>query len=226
MPTAVMEKYKEEVKEDLKEKIITTGLKIDLETLFKQNLSQDTLISSILINFLKGVQFDTKLIIKTAELLDRINDLLSNDIVQKTATIGWFGEQREHTFFVGLSAFLETENNPKLKLIAQKALARFRDRLDVNNLRMPDFTEKELQGIFQPNRRPWRAMIRVVRIEDNNLWVVLPGWDSEQEIQINKNAFPKKIHKLIKPEARFFAKVNTGADTQSELYFTDFEDKT
>lgn len=155
-----------------------------------------------------------------AQSIDRIRDLLGNNYAQKRASIEWFGEKGRHEHIEILKNVKKYETNFVIKSAITRAIGRIIAR------REPNFTETEQKGIFQPNRRPWRAMVRVTRVEDTNLWVVLPGWNSEQEIQVDKAVFPRNLHGKLAPNERFFAKVNTGADTQSELYFTDFEDKT
>lgn len=86
-------------------------------------------------------------------------------------------------------------------------------------------SEEELRGHFQPNRRPWRAMIRINWIDNGIVGIVLPGWDSDQEVHVIKDIFPTTLWQHLVPDRRFFAQVNIGAEDESELYFTEFEEK-
>jgi hypothetical protein len=86
---------------------------------------------------------------------------------------------------------------------------------------------REFCGNFSPLRRPWRTLVCVEdvsgRQEDPMVYVFLPGWNSSEKVRFPRSIMPNNLHDHVLPGARFFAKVNKGAEDQSELYFEEFE---
>ncbi len=86
---------------------------------------------------------------------------------------------------------------------------------------------EEFRDEYRSNRKPWRTLVRVedVSLEraDSLVYVVLPGWISDQVIRLKLDIFPCELQPHIKPGARFHARVNLGAETQDQLYFSDFD---
>ena len=84
---------------------------------------------------------------------------------------------------------------------------------------------QESDGQFDPSRKPWRTLVRVVQVEESGryFYVVVPGWDADQKIRIYFQDVPAEMQKLIKSGQRLYAQVNTGADTTDELYFCQWE---
>lgn len=154
--------------------------------------------------------------------VDRIDDLKSEDNEQKITTILYFGEQGDPEHIPILEETKKENEDAKIKYARIKAIRRIDERYGLF-LRLPFFSEAEEKGNFEPDRRPWRAMVRVTGLEKENLRVVLPGWDSGQEIQINKDRLPKELRRDLRVDRRFFAEVNIGAENESELYFKAFE---
>ena len=83
----------------------------------------------------------------------------------------------------------------------------------------------ELKSIYLPSRKAWRALVRVVRVDLENKMssVVLPGWNSKEEIRLPLSIIPTKYHDKIIPGERFHASVNKGVENKDRLYFDDFE---
>jgi CheY-like chemotaxis protein len=83
----------------------------------------------------------------------------------------------------------------------------------------------EFSGHYSFSRKPWRTLVRIeeVYLEISKVYVVIPGWDPSEIVSLPLSMFSESQRKDIVPGARFFAKVNTGADHQEELYFTNFE---
>jgi len=85
----------------------------------------------------------------------------------------------------------------------------------------------ELKGKFSQIRKSWRTLIRVEDVFRGNIPetfdVILPGWNSREIIRLRLDMVPHQSHDKIQPGFRFHAKVNKGAEDQSDLYFKDFE---
>jgi CheY-like chemotaxis protein len=83
----------------------------------------------------------------------------------------------------------------------------------------------EFSGQYSFSRKPWRTLVRIEEIDLQILrvYVVIPGWDPNEVVSLPLLMFSESQRKELVPKARFFAKVNTGADHQEELYLTDFE---
>jgi len=85
---------------------------------------------------------------------------------------------------------------------------------------------REFNDIISDNRKPWRTQVRVDFLEKERsvLYLIVPGWNSNQIIKLRFAAVPDAIlEKILKNEKRFYVKTNLGADTEDELYFTDWE---
>lgn len=85
----------------------------------------------------------------------------------------------------------------------------------------------ELNGNFEPSRRPWRTLVRVVEVNQERkiVYVVVPAWHARQKIRIDMDGLPKIIRNLVEPDRRFHALVNTGAESHEDLFFDTWETK-
>lgn len=83
----------------------------------------------------------------------------------------------------------------------------------------------ELDGNFEPWRKPWRTLVRVDEIDPARklVYVVVPPWRARQKIRIDMDSLPPEILERIQPDRRFHAKVNTGAERAEHLFFDDWE---
>lgn len=85
----------------------------------------------------------------------------------------------------------------------------------------------EFGGDFQPDRRPWRTLVRVEEVVEEgptkSVYVVLPGWDPNKVVRLGLEDLPANIQPLAKVGKRFHAQVNVGADRDDELYFVEWE---
>jgi CheY-like chemotaxis protein len=81
----------------------------------------------------------------------------------------------------------------------------------------------EFNGIFSVDRKAWRTLIRIDDIKAKNLYIIIPGWNSQQVIALNMNNLPIGLQKKVKPDMRCFAKVNIGNDNPNELFIKDWE---
>jgi CheY-like chemotaxis protein len=86
---------------------------------------------------------------------------------------------------------------------------------------------EEFNGRFIPPRKPWANMFRVEEVDESakpvQVYVVIPGWQSDEVIRLLLDLFPEPLRGHVKPEERFFAVMNLGAQTQEDLYFNDIE---
>jgi hypothetical protein len=84
---------------------------------------------------------------------------------------------------------------------------------------------REMQGNFLPSRRPWRTLVRVVEMEndDGYFYVVVPGWSPSTKIKLYLTDLPVKIRDIIQLGKRLHAQVNIGADCYEDLFFDEWE---
>lgn len=86
---------------------------------------------------------------------------------------------------------------------------------------------EEFNGRFIPPRKPWTNMFRIDDVDENakpmEVYVVIPGWQSTEAIRLTLDMFPEALWEHVKPDERFFAVMNLGAETQEDLYFDDIE---
>ena len=83
----------------------------------------------------------------------------------------------------------------------------------------------EIKGTFHPTRRPWRTLVRVDEIDDDQacFYAVVPAWDSRKKVRIDNAGIPENILKRSQPGKRFHAKVNIGAESHEDLFFVSWE---
>lgn len=84
---------------------------------------------------------------------------------------------------------------------------------------------RELAGDFEPTRRPWRTLVRVDEVDHERrcFYAVVPSWDVRTKVRIYNDNLPEDMSKLIEPDRRFHAMVNTGAESSSDLFFYQWE---
>ena len=86
-------------------------------------------------------------------------------------------------------------------------------------------TPLEKRADFSGSERTlWRSLIRVQSVEEDKkiLGLVIPGWNPHETIYFNMCQIPKKIlgdiKKGMKPNYRFYARVNIGAQNLNDIY--------
>lgn len=84
---------------------------------------------------------------------------------------------------------------------------------------------REIKGQFRPGRRPWRTLVRINDVDDTatECHVIIPAHSVSEKIGIHVADLPRHIQPLIRPEARFHAEVNVGAESSGEIYFDKWE---
>ena len=83
----------------------------------------------------------------------------------------------------------------------------------------------ELEGRFEPSRRPWRTLVRVADVDPYHgcFYAVVPAWDVRTKIRIDNDNVPANVLALVAPDRRFHALVNTGAESHRDLFFDRWE---
>lgn len=84
---------------------------------------------------------------------------------------------------------------------------------------------REVDGSFEPERRPWRTLVRVDDIDRDHrcFYAVVPAWDVRTKVRIGTSNLPESIQELIEPGRRLHALVNTGAERSHDLFFDSWE---
>ncbi len=81
----------------------------------------------------------------------------------------------------------------------------------------------EMLGNFLPSRKLWRALVRVDGVDDNHVYIIIPSWDMNKAISLNKNDLPKEIVETAIADKRMHVRVNLGASSADDLYFVNWE---
>lgn len=81
----------------------------------------------------------------------------------------------------------------------------------------------ELAGRVRPTRRGWRTLVRVEDASEGMVYVILPSWNANEVVALPLRDLPTDLRPLATEGRRFHTKVNLGAETQSELFFFDWE---
>ena len=85
----------------------------------------------------------------------------------------------------------------------------------------------EMSGTFRPGRRPWRTLVRIADVDDQGGYfhAVVPAWSPRQKVRLYCDSVPEDIRGLLRPDKRFHALVNTGAESDEDLFFDSWESK-
>jgi hypothetical protein len=81
----------------------------------------------------------------------------------------------------------------------------------------------EFNGVMVPERKSWRTLIRIDDLNEHNVFVIIPSWNSQEVIALNGNCIPDDIRKNLLPDMRLFARVNIGTENSNELYIKNWE---
>jgi len=69
----------------------------------------------------------------------------------------------------------------------------------------------------------FRALVRVVAVQDGWMTVCVPAWNHRENISISLIFFKPEDRKKFKPNYRCHAQVNIGVDKKYDLAFKDWE---
>jgi hypothetical protein len=83
--------------------------------------------------------------------------------------------------------------------------------------------QNEFAGVYSPERRPWRSLVRVEDFTGDSVYVVVPSWDAREKFRVPISMFPFEIRNEKILGMRFFSKVNIGAEDYHEVYLDGFE---
>jgi hypothetical protein len=103
-----------------------------------------------------------------------------------------------------------------------------RDEFQVDTFKAAlDVCRKEIQGIFTPQRRRHRVLIRVVDIQNEaNQRVVdaiIPSWSRQTAVRFPFVIVPARLHERLVIGGYLIAQVNLGANRSEDLFFDKFE---
>ena len=86
---------------------------------------------------------------------------------------------------------------------------------------------EEFAGNFQPDRKPWRTLVRIEEFVDDDkhkyMYVVVPGWSPNKKIRLYLEDLPLNVRKVVREDKRLHAQVNIGTESHEQLYFTEWE---
>lgn len=82
---------------------------------------------------------------------------------------------------------------------------------------------KEFRHEFMPDRRAWRALVRVQNVEEHYVYVIVPAWDSTEGLRLLRHDIPAAIASKFVPGFRCHAQVNLGATRNEDLFFASWE---
>jgi len=81
----------------------------------------------------------------------------------------------------------------------------------------------EFNGLVSVNRKAWRTLVRIDQFDDTSVLIFVPSWNPSEAIELRKTELPKELFASLQPDLRVFAKVNIGAESVFELFFSDWE---
>lgn len=85
----------------------------------------------------------------------------------------------------------------------------------------------EFRDQYLPSRRAWRTLVRIEQVDRTTqvpiVYATIPAWPPDEVVRFPIDIIPVELHQFARPDQRFYAKVNTGAESQEELFFEEFE---
>lgn len=86
----------------------------------------------------------------------------------------------------------------------------------------------EFEGTFRPQRRATRTIVRIAfdfepSSSRQRVEAFVPSWHPHEGVTFALDVIPEGLHEHLTAGIRFLADVNTGADSQDELFFDNFE---
>ena len=91
-----------------------------------------------------------------------------------------------------------------------------------------DVCAREVRDMEVPSeRRPWRTLVQIEDRDDESriktLDVLVPGWSTDTKVRFPLELIPPRLQAHAVRGGRFFARVNTGAQREEDLFFSEFE---
>ncbi len=84
---------------------------------------------------------------------------------------------------------------------------------------------KEFKGIKRADRKLWRTIVRIDAIEENHIYIIIPGWDTTEVIAVGMDELPMNIRPIIEVDKRMHIEVNIGCESVHDIYFGEWETK-
>ena len=72
----------------------------------------------------------------------------------------------------------------------------------------------------------WRTLIRIETFDENSIQFIIPGWDHEVTLFMNRSELPEEINEnleKVKLPYRLHVRCNIGNDNKDELIFENWE---
>jgi hypothetical protein len=85
---------------------------------------------------------------------------------------------------------------------------------------------KEFAGKFHAFRRPWRAQVHFLFVDEgdpDSVFAEVPGWEIDEIVKLSIRALPEPVVANGLQDVRLRAQVNLGAGSLEELYLCDWE---
>jgi hypothetical protein len=80
-------------------------------------------------------------------------------------------------------------------------------------------------GVLSLQRRPWRTIIQIEEVDFKIKTVdaLVPGWNPDVKVRFPLDLIDRYLHDRVESGRHFFARVNTCAEREEDLFFYDFE---
>lgn len=103
-----------------------------------------------------------------------------------------------------------------------------RDEFQVDTFKAGlEVCRNEIRGIFTPQRRRHRVIIRIVDIQNEAnqrvIDAIIPSWSRMTAVRFPFAIVPKRLHQRLVRNGLLIAQVNLGANRPKDLYFDKFE---
>jgi hypothetical protein len=84
---------------------------------------------------------------------------------------------------------------------------------------------REFGGQYSTTRKPWRTLVRVHDLDEENrfIYLTISAWDPNQIIRVKITDVPSNVREKLARKSRFHALVNVGAESSHEIYFDQWE---
>ena len=83
----------------------------------------------------------------------------------------------------------------------------------------------EMNGRIRSSRKAWRTLVRIADVVADGRYfhAVVSAWRPHQKVRVYYDSVPDRVRMLLRPDARFHALVNLGAEDAEDLFFDAWE---
>jgi len=78
------------------------------------------------------------------------------------------------------------------------------------------------RGFILLDSKKWQTLVRITKIENEMVEMIIPGWDPHTLVLLPISSFPEALHKALRVSQYLLVKANLNASTQELLSLTDF----